>query len=133
MGDDMLNDAELKNALHDGVRGAGVCGRFCTYGIRVDGEHYIVHHNGLSDRDSAWTSVYGPATLGLSREQLASKLKAWIGGLHGGQRVDLNAATAMQVETSGPAVAGWPWRRVVDHGTGIAYWIPEIPTPEAAS
>lgn len=116
----MLNPDELKDALHDAMRAAApACTRFCQYSIRVEDGKVVVSHNGVSDRTSDWQIVYSDKVLALSKDGLSAKLKAWVNALHKGERVDLNAA--MQIDTSGPAVAGWPWRRC-DNCMVIANW-----------
>lgn len=105
----MLNQADLTEALHSALKACTpACGRFCVAGAEIKDERYVLHHNGAGERSTDVQTVHLPAVLGLSKDGLAAKLRGWIEGLHKGEHLDLNAA--IEIETSGPALAGWPWQ-----------------------
>lgn len=104
----MLSEADLKAAVQDGIKGAECCTVFCTYGSEIKDGGYELFHNSISGHQTDVPRIHATKTLGLSREQLADRVKAWVTSLHDTKapRVDLNAAL---VETRGPAATGWPW------------------------
>lgn len=102
----MLTEDELKVAVQDGVKSAERCTRFCTYGSKVENGGYEVFHNSIGPSSTSVERVHATKTLGMSREQLAERIKTWVAGLHTGVKIDLNAALSVD---RGPALAGWPW------------------------
>jgi hypothetical protein len=104
----MLLQDELKDALADGLKAAGVCGRFCKAGAEIDGsnDRYRIWHNGAGSRDTDVQNVFSQAALGLGRDKMAGRVKAWVTGLHRGERVDLNTAMATG-GLIGPSVTLW--------------------------
>lgn len=109
----MLKQEDLTAALHDGLKASERCSNtFCRASATIENEGYLIAHNGMGSRDTDVQRVHDTKALGLSREQLAERIKTWISGVHTGVKIDLNAST-LAVDR-GPALLGWPWR-AVDH------------------
>lgn len=92
----MLSAEQLTGALHDALKACEPpCGCFCVAGAEVtDDKQYLCFHNGVSGRSTDAVVVHAPAVLTMNQADLAICLKAWIGGLHTGKRLDLNAGKA---------------------------------------
>jgi hypothetical protein len=131
----MLLQDELKGALADGLKAAGVCGRFCKAGAEIEGsnDRYRIWHNGAGSRDTDVQSVFSQAVLGHNRDAMAGRIKAWVIGLHRGGRLDWNTAMATGGLVSAGGVyvigeAGLELCTAPAHGTissSVALWVGE--------
>lgn len=119
----MLDQENLTKALKGGQSAADACGHFCRAGAAVDNGTYRIHHNGLGSRDSDVQAVHADAVLGMTTEKLAERIATWITGLHRGERVNLNAA--LEIDTDGPALTGWPWTVAPE-----SQWVTDGPDPD---
>lgn len=88
----MLSQDDLTKALKTGQGAANCCGHFCRLGAMIEGDGYLVHHNGTGSRDTDAQTVHAVTVLGMTVEKLAERISAWITGVHRGERVSLNAA-----------------------------------------
>jgi hypothetical protein len=87
----MLLPDELKTALQDAEKEAGVCRSWCRIGGSVDASGvYVTWHNSLGSSDSAEASIYNSTVLAMNQAALSSRLAKWIASLHARAPIDPN-------------------------------------------
>lgn len=86
----MLTEDQLKEAIQAADKAAGICTRFCRYGVSIDKGTYSCHHNGIGASDSDEQTVWATATLALSQEALTIRLRDWLAAIHQRKRYDVN-------------------------------------------
>lgn len=113
----MLKQEELVEALHAALKAANPpCGRLCVAGIEAGDGTVKVWHNGVRPVEGDHQTIVAEAPLKFSKDQLSGRLKVWIEGQHRHEFVNLNAA--LEIDTSGPVMTGWPWEVTVNPATG---------------
>jgi len=88
----MLTTNELRYALAEAQREAGVCTRFCAVDGACGASEYTVWHNGLGSSDSNEQRVYAKPVLKLPLDYLIEWLVAWLVMTHHRQHFNLNTA-----------------------------------------
>lgn len=87
----MLGPDELKAALQDAEKEAGVCRAWCRIGGSVDVSGvYVTWHNSLGSSDSAEATLFNAVVLAMNQATLASRLARWIASLHARAPIDPN-------------------------------------------
>jgi hypothetical protein len=81
---------ELRAALTQARRAAGVCGPFCRTDGEAEGGALRIGHNGTGSGDTDSQTVHAPAVLALTTDKLTDRLAAWIKDLHKRKKTDLN-------------------------------------------
>ena len=88
----MLTSDELRYALAEAQREAGVCTRFCAVGGACGAFEYTIWHNGLGSSDSSEQRVYAKPVLKLPLDYLIECLVAWLVMTHNRRHFNLNTA-----------------------------------------
>jgi hypothetical protein len=87
-----LKPDELTSALKLADREAGVCTKFCRYGIEVNltSPTWSVYHNGLGPSDSNEQIIHNALVMAFGEEALRDRFALWLAATHKRTAYDLN-------------------------------------------